>query len=272
MTRTQPPRPDLPMPRRDLPMPRRDLLTLAGGLLAAPLLPAVPALAAGGFALAPDYRVGWAVQKTSAKARILQIADGVRADTPAKLADIDTGALALWSRQKAAGDWTVAFGYRVLSRLSDPGGTFCCFYLNGIGEGSARYPLDISRWKNIRPSDTVYFRHSRGLRFSFATANPDPKADFPPGQLRLRYYERSNGPLVLPNSPVEYPFTTGVPYLVAVTRKGSTLTVAVTDQNTSEKHSHTWTDARIALWYDGRVGFRWRGQDANVTGLTYSQL
>src|SRR3954465_15143427 len=108
MTRTQPPRPDLPMPRRRL-------LAPAGGLLAAPLLGAAPALAAGGFALAPDYRVNWAVQKTSAKARILQIANGARAATPASLADIDTGALALWSRQKTAGDWTIAFGYKVLS-------------------------------------------------------------------------------------------------------------------------------------------------------------
>ena len=265
MTRTQPPRPDLPMPRRGL-------LTLAGGLLAAPLLPAAPALAAGGFALAPDYRANWAVQKTSAKARIVQLANGVRADTPARLADIDTGALALWSRQRTAGDWTVAFGYRVLSRLSDPGGTFCCFYLNGTGEGSARYPLDISKWKNIRPADEVYFRHSRGLRFSFATANPDPKQDFPPGQLRLRSYDRSNGPLIEPSSPIEYPFTTKVPYLVAVTRQGSTLTVEVTDETTGDKHTHAWMDERIALWYDGRVGFRWRGQDAEVTGLTYTRL
>src|SRR3954454_5636946 len=109
MTRTQPPRPDVLMPRRGL-------LALAGGLLPAPLLPAAPALAAGGFALAPDYRANWAVQKTSAEARILQITNGIRADTPAKLADIDAGALALWSRQKTAGDWTLAFGYRVLSR------------------------------------------------------------------------------------------------------------------------------------------------------------
>ena len=161
---------------------RRSLLAVGGataaqGLVLGPL-GAAPALAAGGFALAPDYRANWAVQKTSAKARIVQITNGVRADTPASLADIDTGALALWSRQKTAGDWTVAFGYRVLSRLSDPGGTFCCFYLNGTGEGSARYPLDISKWKNIRPADEVYFRHRRGLRFSFATANPDPKQDF----------------------------------------------------------------------------------------------
>ena len=160
----------------------------------------------------------------------------------------------------------------MLSRLSDPGGTFCCFYFNGQGEGSARYPADISRWKNIRPADSVYFRHSRGLRFSFATFNPDPQPGFPTAQLRLRYYDRSNGPLVGDGSPEVFPFTTGVPYLVAVTRKGSTLTVAVTDRTTGEQHAYAWTDARIAQWYNGQVGFRWRGQDAEVTDLTYTRL
>ena len=32
------------------------------------------------------------------------------------------------------------------------------------------------------------------------------------GQLRLRSYDRSSGPLVEPSSPIEYPFTTGIPY------------------------------------------------------------
>jgi hypothetical protein len=235
-----------------------------------PLLPAAPALAAG-FGLIP-FGTNWRVHKTSTKASIRQLSNGILANTPAVLADIDTGALALWSRQRASGNWTFTFGYQVVSRLSDPGGTFCCFYFNGVGEGSSRYPANISKWRNIRPSDTVYFRHSRGLRFSFATFNPDPVPGFPIHQLRLRRYNRSSGPVVPPNSAEVFPFTTGVPYLVAVTRQGNTLTVAVTDTNTGEKNSHSWTDARIAEWRDGHVGFRWRGQDARVTDLTYAQL
>ena len=46
----------------------------------------------------------------------------------------------------------------------------------------------------------------------------------------------------------------------------------MTDETTGDKHTHAWTDERIAQWYDGRVGFRWRGQDAEVTGLTYTRL
>ena len=93
---------------------RRSLLALGGGLATQGLVlgpsGAAPALAAGGFALAPDYRVNWVVQRTSTKTRIVQIPNGIWADTPANIADIDVGSLAMWSRAKTAGNWTITFG------------------------------------------------------------------------------------------------------------------------------------------------------------------
>jgi hypothetical protein len=252
------------------PISRRVALTGSAALIAVPLLLRSNLAFAVGFGLAP-YGTNWRAHKTSTKANIVQLSNGIKADTPATLADIDTGQLALWSRERVFGDWTITFGYKVLSRLTDPGGTFACFYFNGVGEGTSRYPINIANWNNITPSDTVYFRHSRGLRFSFATHNPD-KPDLP-HRLRLRRYDRSNGPFVGEQSPPDFPFMTGVPYLVAVTRKGITLTIAVTNKNTSQTKSYSWTDATwIPKWRDGHVGFRWRGQDCELTDFTVRQL
>ena len=108
---------------------RRSLLAGAAGLLAAapPLLLGLAEAEAAepGFRLTPDYRANWAQQTAATgKSLLVQLASGVRADTPANLADIKYN-LALWSRLRTYGDWTISFDYKVLSRLSDPGGTFC---------------------------------------------------------------------------------------------------------------------------------------------------
>jgi hypothetical protein len=246
---------------------RRYALTGGAALIAAPLLTWPRLALAAGVALAPDYTANWRVHKLSSKVKVEQISGGIRASTSTLLDDIKYQ-VALWSKERVSGDWTIKFGYKVISRLSASGGTFCCFYFNGVGEGSTRYPTNISSWTNIEPEDTVYFQHSRGLRFSFATANPNPKF---PERLRLRRYNRSTGPFIGEQSPKEYPFTTGVPYLVAVTRKGTKLTVAVTNKSTNDTKSYSWTDATwIPKWRDGHIGFRWRGQVAEVTDLTVS--
>ena len=170
---------------------RRYALTGGAALIAAPLLTWPRLALAAGVALAPDYTANWRVHKLSSKVKVEQISGGIRASTSTLLDDIKYQ-VALWSKERVSGDWTIKFGYKVISRLSASGGTFCCFYFNGVGEGSTRYPTNISSWTNIEPEDTVYFQHSRGLRFSFATANPNPKF---PERLRLRRYNRFDRPL-----------------------------------------------------------------------------
>ena len=251
-------------------VPRRAILAGAASFMASPVLLRPEPAAAAGFSLS-NFTANWGVHKGAASANVVQIADGIRADTPSTVADIEAGQVALWSRSRVAGEWTISFGYKVLSRLSDPGGTFCCFYFNGEGDGSSKYPVSIADWKGVKVGDSVYFRNSHGLRFSFATYNPE-KSDLHQ-RLRLRRYDSSNGPFIGGQSPQVFPFTTGVPYLVAVTRNGSKLTVEVTDKNTSKKQSYSWTDGVwIPKWRDGFVGFRWRGQDAEVTGFAVKQL
>ncbi len=247
---------------------RRSTLAGAAGLIASPLVLRPTPAEAASFALAPKYTDNWRVHKTSTKAAISPIADGILADTPSTAADITPGNVALWSRNRVSGQWKVTFDYKVRSRLVDSGGTFCCFYFNAVGQGTSRYPANISLWKNITPDDSVYFKHSRGLRFSFATYNPvaHPELQY---RMRLRRYSFSNGPYILPESADDFPFTTNVPYLVVVTRKGIRVTVEVTNKDTNETATHFWEDATwIPKWQDGHIGFRWCGQDAELTNLT----
>jgi len=247
---------------------RRSALAGAAGLIASPLVLRPTPAEAASFALAPKYTDNWRVHKTSTKAAILQLPNGIKADTPATAVDISSGNVALWSRNWVGGQWKVTFGYKVLSRLVESGGTFCCFYFNTVGEGTTRYPTNMSLWKNITPKDSVYFQNSRGLRFSFATYNPvaHPELQY---RMRLRRYNRSTGPYILPESQPDFPFTNDVPYLVVVTRKGIRVTVQVTNKNTNETATHYWEDATwIPKWQDGHIGFRWCGQDAELTDLT----
>lgn len=247
---------------------RRSVLASAGSLAAATLvLPAAPAQAAG-FALTP-YTDNWRVHKKAAAAKVEQIANGIRASTVQ--GQIDSGQVALWSLARVAGQWKVTFGYKVVSRETDDGGTFCCFYFNGLGKGTTTFPHNIALWqnKNIpKIGDTVYFRNSRGLRFSFATYNPVAHPELQ-RRMRLRRYNLSGGTLINPQSDDVFPFTTGVPYLVVVTRKGTRVTVTVTNKNTNDTETHFWEDATwIPKWQDGHIGFRWCGQVAELTDLT----
>ena len=104
----------------------------------------------------------------------------------------------------------------MLSRSRHSGGTFCCFYFNGVGEGSTQVSGQHRQLDDIEPEDSVYFQHSHGLRLLLRHRQPEVR---PAQRLRLRRYDRSNGPFIGEQSPQVFPFTTGVPYLVAVTRK-----------------------------------------------------
>ena len=132
------------------PISRRSLITTSGATLAgaalAPFLPGSALAQQDSYTLWPDWQINWRVHKLSSKVKVEQISGGIRASTSTLLDDIKYQ-VALWSKERVSGDWTIKFGYKVISRLSASGGTFCCFYFNGVGEGSTRYPT-----KSLIPS------------------------------------------------------------------------------------------------------------------------
>ena len=69
-----------------------------------------------------------------------------------------------------------------------------------------------------------------------------------------------------------FPFTTGVPYNVFVRRNLSRLQIAVKDLTTGVNNSYLLTDSRINVFGGGYVGFRWRGQSAELTNFSLVRI
>lgn len=252
---------------------RRSLLVAGAAGAGALLLPGGRAAlaAVNPFALAPDWRDNWKAHKTLAAAKVVQLGAGVRIDTPGTASQADAGQVALWAKTPVAGDFELAFTYKVVSRLALKGGSFATFHFDSRGEGSAAYPEAVPDWTGVTPSDAVYTTHTRGLRFSFATYNPSaPDVHY---RLRLRAFEFSAAPtLIEPASPQTFPFTTGKAYKVKIRRQGSILRVSATPAAGGTTRSFSWTDSRIERWGEGYVGFRWRGQDCVVTNAALTPL
>ena len=124
------------------------------------------------------------------------------------------------------GDFELSFTYKVKDRLDIPGGSFACCYFNTLGQGTGKWIEAVPSWRRVTPSDEVYADHARGLRFSFATHNPDqPDIDH---RLRLRWFNKTPTlTLVEPASPAVFPFTDGLAYEMTVRRTGDRLGVSV---------------------------------------------
>ncbi len=259
------------------PMSRRSLLTTGGATLAGPALASLlpePVLAQqDSYTLWPDWQINWRVHKTTGLAAATQIPDGVRITTPDAESTVDQTTIALWARKRVAGDFELTFTYRLTGRLDVAGGSFACFYLCTLGHGSDRWPEAVPNWRRVTPGDEVYADHARGLRFSFATHNPgQPDLDH---RLRLRWFNKTSSPtLVKPASPDGFPFTHGVAYDMAVRRTGNRLRVSVALPMGSGEgpQSFGWEDDAIGRWPEGHIGFRWRGQDAELTNMSLTEL
>jgi hypothetical protein len=259
------------------PISRRSLITTSGATLAgsalAPFLPGSALAQQDSYTLWPDWQINWRVHKTTGLAAATQIPDGVRIMTPDVESTVDQTTIALWAKKWVSGDFELTFVYKVTGRLDVAGGSFVCFYFCTLGQGSDRWPEAVPNWRRVTPSDEVYADHARGLRFSFATYNPgQPDIDH---RLRLRWFNKTPSlTLVEPASPAVFPFTDGVAYDVAVRRTGDRLRVSVAPPAGSgeEPQFFIWEDDAIGRWPDGHIGFRWRGQDAELTNMSLTEL
>jgi hypothetical protein len=243
------------------PISRRSLITTSGATLAgsavAQFLPASALAQQDSYTPWPDWQINWRVHKTTGLAAAIQIPDGVRITTPDAESTVDQTTIALWAKKRVGGDFELTFAYKVTDRLDVAGGSFACFYLCTLGQGSDRSPVAVPNWRRVTLSDQVYADHSRSLRFSFAIHNPGrPNIDH---RLRLRWFNKTPSPtLVEPASPAVFPFTDGVAYDMAVRRAGNRLRVLVAPAAGSGEEPQTfgWEDDAIGRWPDGHIGFR----------------
>ena len=246
-------------------------LTVGAGLMA--MLPRPASAQQSYYTLSPDWQINWRAHKTTGLATATQIEDGIEVNTPDTAATVDLTTIALWAKRVVNGDFELSFTYKVKDRLDIPGGSFACFYFNTLGQGTGKWIEAVPSWRRVTPSDEVYADHARGLRFSFATHNPNqPDIDH---RLRLRWFNKTPTlTLVEPASPAVFPFTDGLAYEMTVRRTGDRLGVSVVPPAASseEPRSFAWEDGAIGRWSSGHVGFRWRGQDAEITNISLTDL
>jgi hypothetical protein len=259
-----------------IPLPtRRSMLASSAAVLAATALPG-RSHAATPYDLAPDWRTNWRLHRIDPAGTIGQLANGVSIVIPATTdpAAADRTQLALWAAAAESGNFEVRFDYRVTARSTVTGGSFATFYYDALGSGTTQFPKAVPNWKlsTQPPGDPLYMPNARGLRFSFATFNP-AAADVDQ-RLRLRYFkfQQPPGTLIGLASAKVFPFTTGVPYNVFVRRRLSKLQIAVRDLNTGISNSYLLTDSRINVFGGGYVGFRWRGQSAELTNFSLVRI
>lgn len=243
---------------------------VAGAAAAALLLPRAGHAAVSPYALGPAWTRNWAVHRATT-ARIIQGANAVKVSTPFLANQLDEGQLALWARQPVSGDFQFSFDYLVTAWQSDKDGSFGLFYFDVQGEGSAAFPAAVPDWKGVKPSETLYASHARGLRFTFALHDPGDTATN--ARLRLRAFDPLTAPTIIdPVSAPDFPFDKGVPCKVIVERRGTKLTVRVVTVRTGKVATASWTNPAINRWGGGHLGFRWRAQDLTVVNPVLKQL
>lgn len=161
-----------------------------------------------------------------------------------------------------AGDFLAELTYRVVANTGGDNALFLSFYWGVIGDGTAGWPGDVSAWPGTTADPTVatwtisasnIADHARGYRIGFGQTGATPVATPELHKFNLTTAE----PLITGFAPAEaWANVLGTDYLLTITRRGGTLTVAQKNMTTGEVRSSSLTDAGVTTWSDGRFGLR----------------
>jgi hypothetical protein len=239
------------------PTTRRAVLRAGLGGLAASAPATRPAAAAPSFALAPDWRAGWALHKDSELgAGVDQLANGIvlRAADYAydDRAVYARSSVALWSRHAWAGDFRVEFDF---TRLDDVArttgnGIGAMLYFHVVGAGDPHHPAELARWPSTQAREEAYVRHGRGFRVTWSNFNTEHPRNSHEMRLRTfafttRYPER-----IGEDSPSRFTFARGRTYRMAFERRGPRFAASV------DGEAFVWEDPAIARFGEGCFGLR----------------
>jgi hypothetical protein len=239
---------------------RRRLLGLAQAGAALAAVRGLGAAEPGPYALAPDFARAWALHRTRPAAAATQTARGV--ELAAGSPDRPDEGLALWARRRfERADFVATFDYTRLDE-HDSGtaeGVFTCFYWAATGEGSARWPADVSAWTGYDEAEGVadlptYARHARGARLSFDTRNAAHPERGERVRGRLLKADGSFEPLAR-DGRERVPFPTGGTRAVTILKRGDTVTFTAAPAG-GPPATQILTHPTIAGLGGGWVGFR----------------